>query len=293
MMYPSELPSDYDQYGFDRVELLEFLSTEGIHISEAFNASLAAKKSEVPEWAKLSKAIKQFTLHEAADILIGLDPWHQGWRDDDGEREFSRACATLKRAVGHGDLRPVSTDDRGHSSFNAQDLRAWAESAGLDWCIPSDAPVKAPAPAESATLDRLHQLEAANARLAEQVAELQRQAQGTEAERADQFAAIEMLQRQLAEATAAPQWAPQEAGPAPQQATAAPQDDDEKPLHRRERTTFLNIVGAMLDLLVSSGRWTSEASLIETLDAAYGKRGLKPRTLQAKFSEAKLSIKQD
>lgn len=205
MMYPSELPSDYDRYGFDRTELLEFLSAKGIHISGESNAAPAGKKSEVPEWAKLSKAIKQFALHEAADILIGIDPWDQQWRGDNGEREFSRACATLAQAAEYGDLRPVSTDDHGNSSFNAQDLRAWAESVGLDWCIPSDTPVKAPAPADSATLDRLRQLEAKNAQFVDQVEREARE--HFEAENARLVEQVAELQRQLQEATAAAQQA--------------------------------------------------------------------------------------
>ena len=252
MMYPSELPSEYDSFGFNRAELLEFLSTEGIHISEASNTAPAAKKSEVPQWAKLSKAIKQFTLHEAADILIGFDPWHQGWRGEDGEREFSRACATLERAFKYGDLQPVLTDDHGHSSFNAQDLRVWAESVGLDWCIPSNGPEAANrTTTDTDAAHRLHQLEAENARLAEQVAE---------------------LERRLAEVTAAPQ--------------EAPQIDADK-LHPKRQASYETAIAALLDRLVTNGKWSSEASLIASIVETHK---ISKRTLEILFSEAKQRV---
>ncbi len=271
MKYPSELSSDYDNYGFDRSELIKFLAAEGIHISEVPNAAPAAEKPEVPEWAKLSKAIKQFTLGEAADILIGIDPWHQGWRGDDGEREFGRACAALERAVWHGDLRPVSTDDHGHKSFHAQDLREWAESVGLEWCIPPTVPATAVTPigtADDATLDRLRQLEAENARLTEQVAE---------------------LQRQLQEAATAAQ---QATAPAPQQATAAPQDDEGMPPHPKRETTYLNTIGALVELIQTPRpERNSEAAVIREVVDNYGDRpGIAKRTLEGLFAEAKRRV---
>lgn len=257
---------DCDQYGFLRAELIEFLSAEGVHLSE--------KSDPVPEWAKSCKGIKRFTLAQAAGVLIGLDPMDDRWPGDEGQRELDKASTALTQAFEDGDLQPFGKDGGDRPLFRAQDLRAWAASVGLDWCIPFDAPAVAVTPAgaaDEATRHRLRQLEAENAQLVEQVAE---------------------LQRQLQEATAAPQQAPQEAGPAPQQAPAAPQNDDAKPWSKAERKTFVNIVGAMLDLLVPHVR-TSETLLIETLEDVYGNRGLKARTLQKKFAEAKRSIKPD
>ena len=227
MIYPSELPSEYDQHGFDRAELIDFLSTEGIHISVNPDAAPTEEKAEIPEWAKSLKATKRFTFSEAADILIGLDPWHKGWRGDDGEREFNRVCTTLAQAVEDGDLLSVATDDDNRPLFRAQDLRAWAASVGFDWCIPAITPVVAATAAvatDDATLTRLRQLEAENAHL---------------------VGLVQGMDQALREAKEALKQAPQEVGPAPQQATAAPQDDDEKPLSTKERGTLLRLVTGM------------------------------------------------
>lgn len=202
MKYPSELSSEYDQYGFDRADLLKFFSSKGINLqNEAIGKSDSIAEKSIPEWAKSLKANKRFSLYEAADILIGIDPWHEGWRGDDGEREFNRTCTTLKQAVEDGDLLPVSADNRDSQMFHAQDLRAWAASVGFDWCIPFDAPAPAisnttAAVSDDAVMTRLRQIEAENARLVEQVAE---------------------LERRLAEATASVQQAPQPEANAPGQ----------------------------------------------------------------------------
>jgi hypothetical protein len=185
--------------------------------------------------------------------------------------------------------------DRNDVGFDRSKLISFMEPHGIDF-----AGGKSKSLPKSSDVTRQLELEAENTRLIERLTALEAELAAatekmkwTQRELIKEFDQRAGLQQQLQEATAAPQQAPQEAGSPPQQATAAPQDDDEKPMHMRERTTFLNIVGAMLDLLVTSGAWKSEASLIEALDAAYGKRGLKPRTLQAKFAEAKLSLKQD
>lgn len=120
----------------------------------------------------------------------------------------------------------------------------------------------------------LERLEAERARLVEQVAE---------------------LHRQLQEATAAPQQAPQEAGPAPQQATAAPQDDDKDPLHPKRETTYLNIIGALVELIQSprDGR-DGEAAVIREIVDNYGDRpGISKRNLEGVFPLAKKRLQSD
>ena len=180
--------SDCDEYGFIRSELIQFISNKGIRISE--------KSDVAPEWAKLLKAVQRFTLDQAASVLVGLDPMDQQWPGHDGQRELEKAFTALAQAAEDGYLLPTSNDKYDRPLFRAQDLRAWAASAGLEWCIP---PLYKPA-ADSRTAtnpeaaERLRQLEADNARLVEQVAE---------------------LQRQLQEATAAPQQAPQPEASAP------------------------------------------------------------------------------
>lgn len=61
----------------------------------------------------------------------------------------------------------------------------------------------------------------------------------------------------------------------------------EKPLATRERTNLLNIVGALLEL-----NGTKEAAIISTLLERYpDKPGIKKRTLEEKFAEAKRSLR--
>jgi hypothetical protein len=65
------------------------------------------------------------------------------------------------------------------------------------------------------------------------------------------------------------------------------------PLDPRERTTFLNIIGGMLELIKSprKGR-DSDAAVIRELLENYGERqGIKKSTLESKFADANRSIK--
>lgn len=262
-------PEDCSEYGFIRIELIEFLSAEGVSIS--------GKSDSIPEWVNSLKGIKRFTLGQAAGVIVGLDPMDDRWPGDDGQRELDKAYTALSQAAEDGDLLSVGKDANDRQLFNAQDLRKWTASVGLDWCIPFDTPAVTVTPAGSAdeaTRYRLRQLEAENARLAEQVAE---------------------LRRQLQEATAAPQQAPQEADPAPQQATAAPQDDEGKLLHPKRETTYLNAIGALVELIQSPrpGR-DSEAAVIRELLANYGERpGIGKRTLETIFPMARQRLKED
>lgn len=287
--------SDCDQYGFLWSELIDFLSDEGIHLSE--------KSSPIPEWAKSCKAIKRFTLGQAARVLAGIDPMDRQWPGDDGQRELEKAGTALSQAADDDELLPVGRDDNDCPLFRVQDLRAWAASVGLEWCIPCDAPADAVMPAgasDEATQHRLRQLEAENDRLVERVADLETElSDATEEVKYSQRRLVEVfdqrdeLQRQLQEATAALQQAPQEMGAEPQQATAAPQDDDEDPLHPRREMTYLNTIGALVDLIQSPGDGRdSNAAVIRELVETYGDRqGISKRTLETIFPLAERNLK--
>lgn len=126
-------------------------------------------------------------------------------------------------------------------------------------------------PASDDAQEHLRQLEADKVRLIELVLE---------------------LEQRLRETTAAPQQAPQEAGQAPQQATAAPQDDEGKLLHPKRETTYLNTIGALVELIQTprSGR-DSEAAVIREILDNYGERpGISKRTLEGLFPEAKKRV---
>jgi len=71
------------------------------------------------------------------------------------------------------------------------------------------------------------------------------------------------------------------------------------PLQRRAETTYLNIIGGLLELMLSTtpggqkgSVYTSQASIISALLADHrGKPGIADSTLEQKFAEAKRSIK--
>ena len=69
----------------------------------------------------------------------------------------------------------------------------------------------------------------------------------------------------------------------------------EKPVEARERTTYLNIIGALLSLVLNprEGR-TGQAAVIEELLSNYSdKAGIKKSTLEQKFAEANRSLQSD
>lgn len=77
--------------------------------------------------------------------------------------------------------------------------------------------------------------------------------------------------------------------------TAKVQPDADKPLAPRERDTLLNIIGALVELIQTAkpGRDSDAAVIKELLDNYSDKPGIKERTLQGKFAEAKRSLLSD
>lgn len=163
-------------------------------------------KEILPHW-ELSDS---FTVIEAAALIAGVEPtsidesleWFRdkqsGFTVSDGIHEFTAALNILLNAIRSGSLK--ADDNTGHLkviSVERSDLVEWISSKGKRFrpafFFPDDQD------SEGFTTDpkaahRLRQLEADNARLVEQVAE---------------------LERRLAEATAAAQQAPQQDAPQP------------------------------------------------------------------------------
>ena len=75
-------------------------------------------------------------------------------------------------------------------------------------------------------------------------------------------------------------------------------DIDEKPITEKQRSSYLNIIAALLGLLLgksSSGvaysQFSSQQSIIDSIQANYGeKNGLSKRNLEDKFSKAKRNL---
>lgn len=73
---------------------------------------------------------------------------------------------------------------------------------------------------------------------------------------------------------------------------------ESRTINQRSETTYLNIIGAMLNLMLSSSPagkkhsvFDNQAAIISVLLGYYGDRpGISDRTLEAKFSEAKKSL---
>jgi hypothetical protein len=67
----------------------------------------------------------------------------------------------------------------------------------------------------------------------------------------------------------------------------------EKPLSSRELTTYLNIIGAMLELLKSPrpGRDGNAAIIRELVDNYSDKHGVSKTSLENKFADAARSLK--
>lgn len=75
--------------------------------------------------------------------------------------------------------------------------------------------------------------------------------------------------------------------PDPEKPTEQEELNAEKPLSKREHTTYLNIIGALLELHGQKDAATIDA-MIEKYPTA---QGLKKRTLEGKFAEARRSLK--
>lgn len=138
--------------------------------------------------------------------------------------------------------------------FDRREINNFLSSCGLfiDIVIPMD--VLSP----SVTHDlpkRLQQLEAENALLVEQVAD---------------------LERRLKEAAVASQ-------------------DDEGPLHPKRETTYLNTIGALVELIQTPrpGRDSDAAVIREILDNYSERPGISKRTLEALFPQAKKRLQSD
>jgi len=75
--------------------------------------------------------------------------------------------------------------------------------------------------------------------------------------------------------------------------------NDDQPLQIREKTSYLNIIGALLGVLlgkssngIAYSKFESQQSIIDAIHANYSsKSGLSKRNLEAKFAEAQKSLK--
>ena len=273
----------------------------------------------LPHW----ELVDSFTVIEAAALIAGFEPtsidesleWFRnkqsGLTVSDGIQEFIATLNILLGSIRSGNLKADggNTVHLKEISIERSDLIEWMSSKGRRFRPAFFFPDERESGESSSGTDRqrLRQLEAENTRLIELVkatepalreaAEaLKRTPQratvtphSLEADNARLVEQVAELQRQLQEATATPQQAPQEAGPARQQATASPQDDDGGPLHPRREKTYLNTIGALVELIQAHrpGR-DSEAAVIREIVANYGERqGISKRTLEDIFPEAR------
>lgn len=223
----------------------------------------------LPHW----ELADSFTAIEAAALIAGVEPTsidesleffrdkQSGLTFSDGIQEFTATLDILLGAIRSGRLKAdCGTGHLRQISVDRDDLVEWMLSKSKRFrpafLFPDEqGSVES---ASDADRQRLRQLEAESARLSDQVAE---------------------LQQQLQEATAAAQ--------------RAPQDDDEDPLHPRRETTYLNIIGALVELIQSPkpGRDSPAAVIRELLENYDDRPGIGKRTLEKIFPMARERLK--
>ncbi|WGE65910.1 hypothetical protein NYR76_02825 [Actinobacillus equuli subsp. equuli] len=71
-----------------------------------------------------------------------------------------------------------------------------------------------------------------------------------------------------------------------------PLDQIEKEINGKSETSYLNIIGALLDTILECGKFENQAALISYLEKQYqGYTGLSERNLKGKFAKANQSLK--
>ncbi len=223
MTFPSELArDDFDRCGFMRDELMSFLAAKGIHLDDHAKKSRA---KAVPEWARACSAIKRYSLRQAARIVLGIDPLDQSWYGGDVQRDFDKALTALSHAVEDGELMPCGKRDD-EEVFQAQELKSWAESVGMEWCIPTafsssasvlagltdEALLKKYRESERLRVELLHEVETLRAKIktnadqAEKLADLTANVGRLEAENANAKAEIDRLKTEIGNGKVVATW---------------------------------------------------------------------------------------
>ncbi len=160
--------SDYAIYGFDKIEIENFLESHGIN-APLNPPDLVLKSKNVPSWMLDLRAKEIFTVWHAASILIGVNPYSQEFQDLEYDQRFNLAKDLLEEAIAVGKLTAFKKD--GQDNFYHNDLRTWANSINREWCIPpmtdsrSQVQTSAIPQNNNVVLERLEQVERDNAGL--------------------------------------------------------------------------------------------------------------------------------
>lgn len=125
--------SNYAIYGFDKIEIENFLESHGIN-APLNPPDLVLKSKNVPSWMLDLRAKEIFTVWHAASILIGVNPYSQEFQDLEYDQRFNLAKDLLDEAISVGKLTAFKKD--GQDNFYHNDLRTWANSINREWCIP-------------------------------------------------------------------------------------------------------------------------------------------------------------
>ena len=145
MTFRSNPHPDYFCYGFRRAEIQQFLTAKGIAVDlypKGGATESEPPQATIPDWAEGCKALKEFSHTQAADVLIGYDPFvvESNYANFDPDPDLLRMLATLEQAAEHGELQVLrqSQDEHGikRYTFRHDDLRQWAKAHGYSWCIP-------------------------------------------------------------------------------------------------------------------------------------------------------------
>ena len=111
--------SDYAIYGFDKIEIENFLESHGIN-APLNPPDLVLKSKNVPSWMLDLRAKEIFTVWHAASILIGVNPYSQEFQDLEYDQRFNLAKDLLEEAIAVGKLTAFKKD--GQDNFYHNDF---------------------------------------------------------------------------------------------------------------------------------------------------------------------------
>lgn len=127
--------SDFNTYGFDPVEMQEFLLKNGVSVDLTESGLMKSVRSAppTPDWLISMGLMTHITRDEAAAALAGVDPFRFERISDEEHDELRRWDTALNRAIRADHLKAVAgQDERGCEThhINPQDLNDWCSSRG-------------------------------------------------------------------------------------------------------------------------------------------------------------------
>ena len=133
--------SDFQQVGFDEVEIVQFLSKYGITVGDITATPISQTDESIPDWKSVLSLLSTLTVAEVAAAFIGLDLGAPGWLSDDEQAELSRWQSVIQRAIRSGELEAEASDFEHDGtakefSITPANLAAWCSAKNLAYPLP-------------------------------------------------------------------------------------------------------------------------------------------------------------